>query len=353
MHFTIRARSVLRTCTFTHLHDLTSSLSPAHTLHVKHHHIKLARHTHTHTHTPHLLVAALARRLTCNTYGHFFYTRSSRARFARCSLLAAMPRKMQVLSLGMPRTGSASLAEAYSILGYVGVFHGIKVLSDDAVFRKIGRAADATFPNLPSYTGKPFSRGDWEDLYGEYEVSTDMASFFTPQLIATYPDAKVVLVKREFDAWFKSLDDGLLKPTGAAMTQFHIKYTEPLAGLATASAGQKCLLGYFQAKNMDEIRVNARRIYDEHYATIEKLVPKERLLMYDFKDGWGPLCAFLDKPVPDVPFPRVNESAAIQAAIKAKVLNDAKGAAPVLVKWLLILASFAMSAAALSVSLRK
>ncbi len=40
--------------------------------------------------------------------------------------------------------------------------------------------------------------------------------------------------------------------------------------------------------------------------------PKDRLLEYQLADGWGPLCDFLGKPVPDVPFPRVNNSEALQ-----------------------------------------
>lgn len=35
----------------------------------------------------------------------------------------------------------------------------------------------------------------------------------------------------------------------------------------------------------------------------------DRLLEYKLGSGWEPLCKFLGKPVPDVPFPHVNESA--------------------------------------------
>ena len=39
---------------------------------------------------------------------------------------------------------------------------------------------------------------------------------------------------------------------------------------------------------------------------IRGLVPPERLLEWDISDGWGPLCAFLEKPVPATPFPHAN-----------------------------------------------
>lgn len=42
---------------------------------------------------------------------------------------------------------------------------------------------------------------------------------------------------------------------------------------------------------------------------VRGLVPKERLLEWTVEDGWEPLCAFLEKPVPDEPFPHVNAAA--------------------------------------------
>ena len=46
------------------------------------------------------------------------------------------------------------------------------------------------------------------------------------------------------------------------------------------------------------------------------MVPKERLLEMDLQDGWEPLCKFLNKPIPDEPFPRSNEAAAVQQRFK-------------------------------------
>ena len=42
-----------------------------------------------------------------------------------------------------------------------------------------------------------------------------------------------------------------------------------------------------------------------------------RLLKFDLKDGWAPLCEFLDRPVPgeDTPFPRAKESKALSEKI--------------------------------------
>lgn len=50
------------------------------------------------------------------------------------------------------------------------------------------------------------------------------------------------------------------------------------------------------------------RVYEEHNARVRALVPKERLLEFHPRDGWGPLCGFLGKDVPEGEFPKFNET---------------------------------------------
>ena len=48
--------------------------------------------------------------------------------------------------------------------------------------------------------------------------------------------------------------------------------------------------------------------FERHNAAVQAAVPPDRLLVYQVSDGWGPLCEFLDVPVPsDEPFPNVND----------------------------------------------
>ena len=43
-----------------------------------------------------------------------------------------------------------------------------------------------------------------------------------------------------------------------------------------------------------------------HNAAVRQLVPEQQLLIFKTGEGWQRLCQFLDKPVPDAPFPREN-----------------------------------------------
>ncbi|KAJ2981299.1 hypothetical protein NQ176_g2117 [Zarea fungicola] len=70
--------------------------------------------------------------------------------------------------------------------------------------------------------------------------------------------------------------------------------------------------GLFGARNLSEIQAHARQAYDDYYRKIRDAVPAERRLEYTMGDGWEPLCAFLGKEIPDLPFPRLNDGAARQ-----------------------------------------
>jgi hypothetical protein len=47
--------------------------------------------------------------------------------------------------------------------------------------------------------------------------------------------------------------------------------------------------------------------FSAHNDAVKEAVPADQLLIYQVKDGWGPLCAFLDVPVPPDLFPRTND----------------------------------------------
>jgi hypothetical protein len=49
-------------------------------------------------------------------------------------------------------------------------------------------------------------------------------------------------------------------------------------------------------------------VYNRHNATVQQVIPPERLLVYNLAEGWAPLCAFLGVAEPDTPMPKVNTS---------------------------------------------
>lgn len=161
---------------------------------------------------------------------------------------------------------------------------------------------------LPSYTGgPPPTRADWDRLFGRCEAVTDMGSFFALDLMAAYPEAKIILVERDVDSWYRSVEEAIIQTTWGWRADFFTCFLAPVFfGGRTGLTIRKILLGFFEARDVNEVRANAKDRYRRHYAEIRAAASPERLLNFDLEDGWAPLCAFLGKEVPEVPFPRKN-----------------------------------------------
>ena len=69
-------------------------------------------------------------------------------------------------------------------------------------------------------------------------------------------------------------------------------------------------LGLFDA--IDQGRSASKRFYKEWIEEVKRTVPKERLLIYNVEEGWSPLCAFLDVPIPSSAFPYIDDTVELQ-----------------------------------------
>ena len=111
---------------------------------------------------------------------------------------------MQVLSLGMPRTGTVSMQAALDILGCGPAYHGYTALHELDKLPEWIAALRAKYHN----DGKPFTRQDWDHLLGKYGAVTGSPIVcFAEELINAYPEAKVVLVERDIDSWYQSFEE--------------------------------------------------------------------------------------------------------------------------------------------------
>lgn len=202
-----------------------------------------------------------------------------------------------------------SFAEAYRVLGYK-THHGVEDILGNP-WNEIEQAAEATWPEVANGQARPkFTRHDWDTLWAnEYDIVTDLACPFVEQLMAAYPDAKIVVVQRDFDSWWKSYEAGVLDKLFSPSQWIFVLLTRNVLGSRAADAMLKINYGLFKATNLAEIKSNARQTYDDYYRRIREAVPADKRLEYKMGDGWEPLCAFLNKDVPDIPFPRLNDNA--------------------------------------------
>ena len=63
------------------------------------------------------------------------------------------------------------------------------------------------------------------------------------------------------------------------------------------------------------------RKYNEHVEEVKRHVPSEKLLVFSCKDGWEPLCRFLDVVVPEEPFPHVNDAKEFQGILNGMTMG--------------------------------
>ena len=236
-----------------------------------------------------------------------------------------------ILCLGLFRTGTYSITRALNILGYPRVLHGMD-LKDLRQSRPWAAAAWGALPYihtelypdparrppwLPAeFTKTELGREDWDKLFGNHQSATDLASLYAVDLIRAYPNAKVILVERDVESWAKSLDQVVITTVAGPTGRFVQRYAEPLAAMYNYTQLWDVLRGWFRVRTADEMRAVCRERYKEHYGAVRRLVPADRLLDYRLGDGWEPLCEFLDKPKPDVPFPFVNEGKDLKLLIR-------------------------------------
>ena len=60
--------------------------------------------------------------------------------------------------------------------------------------------------------------------------------------------------------------------------------------------------------------MTAVQFFNEWNEQVKAEIPANRLLVFEVKQGWQPLCDFLNVPVPENPFPRVNDTEAMNGA---------------------------------------
>ena len=201
---------------------------------------------------------------------------------------------IKVIGAGFGRTGTLSLKGALELLGFDPCYHMVEVMErpthSDAWFRT-------------SQSGKV----DWSVFDGFASVVDWPAARYWRDLIERYPSAKVVLTLRDPDSWYKSVSDTI-----------HVRLTSVLPADAPESdrrhramATKIVLTDTFGGRFSD--KEHAIEVFERHNAAVRESVDPSRLLVFRVKDGWEPLCRFLDRPIPNEPFPRLNDTAEFHA----------------------------------------
>ncbi|KAL4800836.1 hypothetical protein BDV19DRAFT_383855 [Aspergillus venezuelensis] len=216
---------------------------------------------------------------------------------------------MQVLAVGISRSGTESLREALHILGYESTHHGFDTILPPYDLENIYRLLKKKYNTCPASgttPGPKLTAEDFDTVLGNSVGVCDLtAAEFAPELIAAYPDAKVILNTRtDLDAWHKSMQAtmGYFDSNPIDWDWFKSWFAAELFWVRQAMC-RTMMPTFFRGS----FASNGKWVYEQHVAMIRGMeLPSDRMLEWSVEDGWGPLCKFLGKEVPDVPFPNGN-----------------------------------------------
>jgi 3'(2'),5'-bisphosphate nucleotidase len=176
----------------------------------------------------------------------------------------------KIFGIGLSKTGTTSLANALQVLGYktkdnMGV---IKYATGDlsSVDLDVADANDAL-------------------------TDTPIPSFYR-ELDARYPGSKFILTVRESEGWLKSCKKQFTQRFAERQTDAHKQLFIDLYGTDVFDS-ERFASGY--VRFVDGVR--------EYF----KDRPQDLLIInVAAGEGWEKLCPFLQRPAPDVPFPKAN-----------------------------------------------
>jgi sulfotransferase family protein len=217
---------------------------------------------------------------------------------------------MRLIGAGLPRTATTTQAIAFEMLGFGPCYHMRDLMMDME-------------KGLTLWESAAGGRADWEAIFGDAQSTCDWpAARYYKELLEYYPEAKVVLSVRSPEGWVRSMRETVwgiyfgdsvlhhlcearaaLDPQWRRFMDLMIRMTwdEQTGALAPAAATVD-----------DDGLATAMDRWNER---VKRDVPADRLLVWEAREGWGPLCGFLDVPVPEEPLPNTNDTTAFKEGI--------------------------------------
>ena len=216
--------------------------------------------------------------------------------------------KFDVIGVGLGRTGTRSLKQALDILGFK-TYHGFMVFYPELDLNAVNFYINAVKLKLDNKENEI----NFDEMFKGFNAGLDInIATFYKELYKRNPDVKVILTIRELDSWYNSF--------------FKTLYTSDIENRNFEGFEKVCemfdLLYYntlFQGKF--ENKEFTIKIHLDHIEEVKKTIPKKNLLIFDVKQGWEPLCKFFDVEIPNIEFPKSNDTKTFLERVKERKLD--------------------------------
>ena len=141
------------------------------------------------------------------------------------------------------------------------------------------------------------TKPDVKRVHGNANAVVDIpGNLFWEEILETFPDCKVILSERTEDSWVQSWVKQL------EMTHASPSQTAREMNHDDVDCCRTALLGSIKPKSTCVFK----KRYRMHNHRVKSTVPAEKLLVFNVKQGWKPLCDFLGCEVPIDAFPHEN-----------------------------------------------
>ena len=192
---------------------------------------------------------------------------------------------LKVIGLGLGRTGTYSLKTALETLQLGPCHHMERVAQNMPVQLPLWNEALNQTPNFAAIYEGLQSAVDWP------------TAAFYQELYAAYPKARFILTHRSKESWAESFGSTIYK-----LLAEREKAPAPMQDWLNMVVKVIEKSGFPMGLDFEGL---ANR-FEAHNQAVRSFIPAEQLLVYQVKEGWEPLCKFLNVPAPDTAFPHTN-----------------------------------------------
>ena len=214
---------------------------------------------------------------------------------------------LKVIGAGFGRTGTHSLGMALEKLGFGPCYNIYEFAKNPDHADLWNKAMD----------GKAV---DWTYIFDSYQSAVEWPGVaFLDELIGHFPHSRVILTLRDPKSWYESASRTIFE--GLELSTYN---PDPLKRERSDILRRLILERTFGGQHWN--KEHSMDVYRKHIQHVLRTVPQERLFQFDVKNGWKPLCDFLQKPVPKEAFPRLNERGDFldSQPMWAEVIKEAK-----------------------------
>jgi hypothetical protein len=161
--------------------------------------------------------------------------------------------------------------------------------------------------NVDDFTNAADNNGeaDWDRIYNKYSAAVDHPTcHFYKELMAKYPDAKVILTVRSAESWYKSVKKTIYAQHNDP------RFVTPEFERFKRMTDRVALDGVLTDPKRFEKEDEVMKMFTDHNEEVKHYVPADRLYVMQLGEGWEGVCKFLGKDIPDVPYPKSNSTEA-------------------------------------------